>query len=393
MKILIISKCPTHPTTAGNCRAILAQANILASLGNEIHFLYIEERGLRSNDKDDMKTSYQATKAYWGERFHCLHISKAEKLMKNILLYYRKWCYGYYVKCDDAYPWHLTAFVRKLQQEYHFDVCIVNYYYLTKLFDKTDFAKKALHTHDCVAYKDLVVGEKSISITANEEAKAMQRSPYIFALQDEEAAYFQLLSPRSKVYKIYSKYDFHPQPKANNHNILFLSGGNSFNVNGIKWFVREVFPAILERFPDAKLIIGGAICNRLGRKEKGQWIKNQDIPDEVSLYGYVDDSANFYSLADVAINPVYQGTGLKIKTIEAVSYDKVTMVHPHSMKGMFDKANAPLFASDKVEEWADFLRHVWCETEFITVWKEHNKAYLEKLNNYVINEYKRFINT
>lgn len=394
MKILIISKCPTHPTTAGNRWAILAQANILASLDNEIHFLYIDERGLRgNNNNDEMETSYQATKVYWGERFHSLRISKAEKLLKNIVLHYRRWCCGYYVKCDDAYPRHLTAFVRKLQQEYHFDACIVNYYYLTKLFDKTNFSKKALHTHDCVAYKDLVVGEKSLSITANEEAKAMQRSPYIFALQDEEAAYFQLLSPKSKVYNIYSKYDYHPQSKAANHNIVFLSGSNSFNVNGIKWFVSKVFPAIVKHFPDARLIVGGAICSRLGHKEKEQWVNNPDIPNEVSLYGYVDKPVDFYALADVAINPVYQGTGLKIKTFEAVSYDKVTMVHPHSMKGVFDKANAPLFASDKVEEWVNFLKQVWSKTEFIPLWKVRNKEYMEKLNNYVISEYKRFINT
>lgn len=49
MRILIVSKCPTHPTDAGNRWGILAQTEILRELGNEIYFLYIDERPLRGS--------------------------------------------------------------------------------------------------------------------------------------------------------------------------------------------------------------------------------------------------------------------------------------------------------------------------------------------------------
>ena len=49
MKILIVSKCPTHPTSAGNRWGILAQTQILKDLGNEIFFLYIDERPMKHN--------------------------------------------------------------------------------------------------------------------------------------------------------------------------------------------------------------------------------------------------------------------------------------------------------------------------------------------------------
>lgn len=79
----------------------------------------------------------------------------------------------------------------------------------------------------------------------------MQRSPHIFAVQDDEMIFFQQLSPLSKVYNIYSKYDYHPQPITNNHNVLFLSGSNGYNQNGIRWFIKEVFPLIRGKFTDA----------------------------------------------------------------------------------------------------------------------------------------------
>lgn len=43
MRILIISKCPTHPTNAGNRWWILSQAEMFKSLGHDVYFLHISE--------------------------------------------------------------------------------------------------------------------------------------------------------------------------------------------------------------------------------------------------------------------------------------------------------------------------------------------------------------
>ena len=40
----------------------------------------------------------------------------------------------------------------------------------------------------------------------------------------------------------------------------------------------------------------------------------------VIICGYIYDLSAFYRQGDVAINPVYLGTGIKIKTFEALSY-------------------------------------------------------------------------
>lgn len=382
MKILIVSKCPTHPTTAGNRNAIISQANILQELGNEIHFLYIMELPIHG-DLSGYMEDYNETKKYWGDRFHCIKVSKAEKIWFNLEKEYRNRFCHYFEGCDDTYPRQLTNYVEKLNEVEHFDACIVNYYYLTKLFEHCSIPKKAIFTHDCLAYKATVIGRPSKQLSANEEAKAMQRSPYIFAIQSEEGAYFQHLSPKSKVYNVYSRYDYVSSPITGNHNIVFLSGPNDFNVNGLKWFLKDIFPLIKASFSDAKLVIAGAIC---------KVIKDlvADNP-QIVLKGYVADPNELYSLGDVAINPTSEGTGLKIKTFEAISQDKVTMVHPHSTRGIYDKDNAPLFVSDQPREWVDFLKKVWANKEMIREWKEHNKRYMEAMNAFIVNEYKRFL--
>ena len=274
--------------------------------------------------------------------------------------------------------------VNKLDAQYHFDVCIINYYYLSRLFEHIHIPKKAIATHDAIAYKDLKIGMPTMCITADTEAKAMQRCPHIFALQEQEADYFQILSPNSKVYNLYGKYHYHPQPVMGSQKMVFLSGNNEFNQNGIKWFLKEVFPVIRKSFPSAELLVGGSICKVLpsiGRIEG------------VTAMGYIENPADFYAKADVAINPVFQGTGLKIKTFEAISFDKVTLVHPHSMAGVFRKDDAPLFASDKPEDWVVYLKKIWGYPDAINAIKQKDKEYLQAMNEFIVSEYNRFINT
>lgn len=382
MKILIVSKCPTHPTNAGNRWGILAQAQILQKLGNEIHFLYINELPMRMNSMPYLK-DLEETSIYWGDHFHLFTVSKVTKLCFNIKKYIDKSFFDDYFNVDEVYPNGLSSYVSKLQAKEHFDICIVNYVYLTKLFTKVKFPKSAVFTHDCMSYKNLMVNEPCRTMNAHQEAIALQRCQHIFAVQDEEMAYFHLLSPKSKIYNIYSKYDYHPQDIVNNHNIVFLSGGNPYNVHGIQWFIKEIWPLIIKRFSDAQLIIGGSIC---------KVIKDIEGTTGITLYGYVDVPADFYAQADVAINPVFQGTGLKIKTFEAISFDKVTLVHPHSMAGVFKKDDAPLFSSDNPDDWVTFLKKIWGHPDAIDAIKQKNYEYLQSMNEFIISEYNRFLN-
>lgn len=74
------------------------------------------------------------------------------------------------------------------------------------------------------------------------------------------------------------------------------------------------------------------------------------------------------------------------------SYDKITMVHPHSMAGVFQKDKAPIYAFTTAEEWVSFLDKVWANQDEIVHVKSRNKSYIEKMNGFFLCEYKRFFN-
>ena len=382
MKILVVSKDPTHRTTAGNRWGILKQAEMLHSLGNEVHFLYVEELPLRRGGQDSYAVDLAASSEYWGDLFHVYRVNKLQKAWFNVLYRFRKCLCGGDGGLDDDYPLGLSRYVRALDSKYHFDVCIVNYYYLTKLLTQCAIPVKAVFTHDYFAYKNLVVGEDVLHINPGSESRAVQRAAHIFAVQDDEYSYYSLISPRSCVYNIYSLYEYHPQAVCGNHNIAFLSGGNQFNINGIRSFAAEVFPLVRAKFPDARLHIGGSICSKIG--DLGEI-------DGIELVGYVNDPEEFYSRADVAINPVYQGTGLKIKTFEAVSYDKITLVHPHSARGIFRPGIAPIKVCASTSDWLAAFNEVWGDKIDFPQCKMRHKEYIDALTAFVRSEYQRFL--
>ncbi len=92
----------------------------------------------------------------------------------------------------------------------------------------------------------------------------------------------------------------------------FLFVGSDFfpNVEGIKWFIENVAPAV-----DMRFRIVGTCCYNPA-------ISQLKLPYNVSLVGYADDIDSEYKNAIGVIAPIFKGSGMKTKTIEALSYGK-----------------------------------------------------------------------
>ena len=384
-RVLIVAKCPTHPTTAGNRRFILNQVELFKRMGHDVYFLYIMENALRATNANN-EDCINHMKEYWKDNFYSYNVGLLEKIRFNIIGKYRNLFNHGYKHCDDEYPHRLTKYVDLLNKKLKFDCCIVNYYTLSRLLIKTNISLKGLVTHDYFSYKNLLLNQKKtwMGTSADQEAKALQRSPHIFALNTEEGIYFSKLSPQSRIYNVFSVYEYYNSKIVGNKELLFLSGPNQFNIDGLNWFLSVIFPEIVKVYPNVKLRIGGGICKLLNH------LKNSH---NIELIGYVDDARLFYETADIVINPTYQGTGLKIKTFEGISYDKIVMAHPHSLIGIYQPEIAPIFASTNANEWINALDLFWSYDYGIDEIKrveEKNRLYIEKMNTYIESEYSNF---
>lgn len=94
------------------------------------------------------------------------------------------------------------------------------------------------------------------------------------------------------------------------------AGGNSPNADGLRWFARHVWPLVLARVPGARLLVTG-----------------DDPPQEVLRFacesieflGRVPDLERFYDALRVAIVPIRYGSGVKLKTVEALQFGVPTV--------------------------------------------------------------------
>ncbi|HXQ60712.1 MAG TPA: glycosyltransferase [Acidimicrobiales bacterium] len=91
----------------------------------------------------------------------------------------------------------------------------------------------------------------------------------------------------------------------------WVAGTGSPNVDGLTWFVTEVFPLVQARVPWAHLRITGGSPPDIVRRLAGFG---------VSFEGHVPDLSSLYDSARCVIVPLRFGSGVKIKTIEALQF-------------------------------------------------------------------------
>lgn len=98
------------------------------------------------------------------------------------------------------------------------------------------------------------------------------------------------------------------------HNILFVGGFNHPpNIDGVIWFAKEVFPAILEKYPDIKWYVAGS--------NPPPQIKEL-ASRNILIEGFVEDDKlqQLYRECRLAVVPLRVGAGVKGKVVEAAYY-------------------------------------------------------------------------
>lgn len=370
-KVLVVSNILFPPINAGSMRCMQAYTALLSDMDNDVYYLY---SGRSSVDQIKLASKY------WGEHFLYYKYSNflriANYLKRGFIHFITL---GRYT-VDYYYPmWGLKRFVRKSQKKYQFECIIVNYIWMTKLFNTIPINKKILFSHDSFTNKSERINERMYSLSPNQESKGLKRCDVILSIQSEESTVFSYLAPSIPVYSVYMPITFRKTDIIEGKNILFFSGDSDLNVNGIMKFINGVFEKIIKNNPEIQLFIGGGICRSL----------HNITHSNIHLLGCIDNVDNFYEKGNVVINPVYQGTGLKIKTLESISYGKVTVVHPHSVEGLYKKEKVPVIVAYDDDMYVDILTKLFCGDIDMLQIKQACEEYLSDMNDYIKKQYRK----
>tara|TARA_R100001143_G_scaffold63603_3_gene73747 strand:- start:19751 stop:20971 length:1221 start_codon:yes stop_codon:yes gene_type:complete len=372
-KILIVSPIALIPYHSGNRKRIRTVCSELMKMGYELDFFYT---GFDDNidPQHDLFFNGRVLQYQTGNDKTSLTENpflRISEVKNGIKIKWQKLLRGIFDSFDSArYNKSLAEYknIRKyrLLQSEIFDVkykaVIINYSvysFYFKLFDQ--HTKKILDTHDCLTnryrlfLKNGKIPIEWYSLRYHDEKRAVSMSDIVWAITAEEKNHYMgMLKNRSiEVLNLRHLVPFrHIPSNGPKKRVLLIGSDNRLNVDGLHWFTNQVWPYVYSKNPDSELMVAGSICN-----SKDEFKQDTGI----TFYGRYENEDEIYSMADICINPMQDGTGLKIKTLEALAHGKWVISTFEGGAGLNDMIGKGLYCSDDPKEWIESLNNSFVE--------------------------------
>lgn len=137
-----------------------------------------------------------------------------------------------------------------------------------------------------------------------------------------------------------------PRPAQAKFDAGFIGGNHPFNVEALAFFLEEVLPKVRERRPEFSLLVAGKAGAPFALTRKS-W-------PGVEFVGYVPDAAAFYAQARMIVVPILSGTGVSLKTLEALEFGRPVIATPGGIRGLVGIESHPnVFLARDADEFAE----------------------------------------
>jgi glycosyltransferase involved in cell wall biosynthesis len=125
------------------------------------------------------------------------------------------------------------------------------------------------------------------------------------------------------------------------------------NRSGLQWFLSNVWRELKEARPGIRLRIAGS--------GDGAWLRKMLPIDGVEFLGRVDRLPSLYERSALALAPIFQGSGTRVKIIESARYARPVITTRLGAEGVGLTPGASYYRAENREEWLGFLKTVTAE--------------------------------
>lgn len=131
-----------------------------------------------------------------------------------------------------------------------------------------------------------------------------------------------------------------------NRPMLMFSGAMDYhaNVDGVTWFVRDIFPKIRKALPGAVFYIVGS--------NPAPAVQKLSQSRGVIVTGFVADMRPYYKAADLCVIPLRIARGVQNKVLEAMAMEKAVLVTPISIQGISPRVGHDIAVADRADGFA-----------------------------------------
>jgi hypothetical protein len=292
-RLLVLSPIASHPADQGNAARIQELGAALMVRGIRCEFLHCATEGSTPSQRAAMA-------GFW----HAFHEVPAAVTGEPGL----PGAWG----IDDWCPPELPARLATLQRARRYDAVLVNYVWLSAALEGAGDAFRILDTHDLFGERDAVARAQGIDpswffTTIAEEGRGLDRADLVLAIQEEEAGELRRrcgaeVAVLGHMPPLRFLAGPGPEPVAP---FGYLGSANPWNLAAIR-----ALDALLAEAPELPWLLAGRILRRHDLR----------LASRPRLMPNLPDTAGFYAAVDCVLNPMAGGTGLKVKTVEALAF-------------------------------------------------------------------------
>lgn len=303
------------------------------------------------------------------KKFRWRGIPLPDKVSRRLLTYG-----GLHHHVDQWYDDTMSQAVSELHQKHEFDAVVVEYIFLSKALEALpDHVLKVIDTHD--QYSDRVRQFTSHNLypewfftSAAEERKGLSRAHVVIAIQTQEEQFFRsLLSKDKKILTVGHLAPTHALPDSQAYHALrlgYVAGRSTLNERALEWFMKNVWYPHFADQGEIELHIFGSICDALSATD-----------NQLFLHGVISDPKNIYQQADLFLNPVQAGTGLKIKSAEALAHGKYLLATPTGLAGLEEAISTDCLTENDPEAWVHIIQSFMARNDHHLVSERNRQFY------------------
>lgn len=201
----------------------------------------------------------------------------------------------------------------------------------------------AIVMHDLFHSRAGAKGDTVALVDRQTELELLGRADVVIAIQEGEACWVRENLPGTEVVVAPMAAEIAPTASAGGDgHLLFVGSNTGPNIEGLRWFLDAVWPAVRAAIPDARLDVAGTV----------NWSFPEGAPG-VRFLGMVDALEPLYRDAGVIISPLTFGSGLKIKLVEAMAHGKAIVATPVTMQGVEEIGADAVACAETAEAFAD----------------------------------------
>jgi glycosyltransferase involved in cell wall biosynthesis len=314
MHALVTSPVPSHPQNHGNRARVFSVCRALQSQGYEVHFVYGGLEGLAPEQERAMRDAW--------DHVYILprkYISRRRARRRHHLI-------------DDWYPEEITRITRRILDIWDIRICLANYVWFSGwLTHAPAHLPRYIDTHDIFGNRHKALKRDGLApswfyTSPKEEAKALARASTVIAIQDEEARVFRKMTdtPVKTLGFFDAPHYLPPLERAEGRRLRvgYIASNNPINQSALARLNQSLaaVPALLDA---CDFLLAGPICDTEAARNSA-----------FEPLGFVPSVEGFYRDMDVILNPNIGGTGLKIKSVEALRFGRPLLATRDAMIGI-----------------------------------------------------------